>query len=245
MKPFWDDDGNLHASNAWITLRSHRRYEGYDGNVRPSTCAIIEDDPDTKEYVYAYSGGLAQPGSGTIGPDGNIYIPNYCPEDEVCLTEAKVFRYAGPLADGVSPGDPEDNRGDCIGIDEGCPCPSDLGLAFTGDPETAVYSPGGYDRLGEARFGPDGNLYVAELGNNEVLRFTGPTPAGDCAGLEPGDPCPNSLLGTPGTAEFLPPNHGVDNHRIDGPYDITFVWLPPAGPCVPYQRTSISEVSGA
>ena len=61
-------------------------------------------------------------------------------------------------------------------------------------------------------FGPDGHLYVSEYAGDSILRYDGVT----------GAPLPG-LLGTAGTAEFIPPGSG----GLNCPWGIIFAKLPP------------------
>ena len=224
----WDRNGDLHS--ALPGRLTHRRYRGFDGQLKPSAWAKEHDVSDTHEYVFAGDGGLELPAGGIIGPDGNLFLGNG-KVNAVCQSGAIVLRYAGPLPEGVFPGDAEDDRGACIGLDEGEPCPGPLGA-----PGTALFAPLA-DCVAPAfpHLSPDGNILV--LHGDRLHRFAGPVPdgpdtRGQCAAFIPGSPCPGPL-GAPGSSLFLPTDYGVGIYRLQWPLvGMIFVDLPPAEPCV-------------
>lgn len=110
-------------------------------------------------FVTSGSGGLTQPSSIAIGPDGNVYVSSMDPQNN---SAQAIFRYDG--ATGTPLPAPGRSGAVFVGDDPGTP-----NLDESGGLATAGWGNG-------ITFGADGNLYAcsAKPTTHQVLRFQGP-----------------------------------------------------------------------
>lgn len=182
-------DGNLYVAS--LGEDSVKLYDGTTGGF-------------LHPFVPSASGGLTSPHDLHFGPDGNLYVDNFD-------FPGTVWRYdptrGEPLpATGRSDADfipPKDGdavaAGFAFGLDGNVYVAFNIdffGFAFiekysgtTGD-DQGVFVPvgsGGLFYVDGIAFGPDGNLYVTDFGNDQVLRFDGTTGAFLDVFIQPGN----------------------------------------------------------
>ncbi len=176
---FFGGDGLLYVLIDMHSLPDEiRRFDAITGEF---VDILIGDDSLTTGVDE--TGGLIGAQDAIIGPDGDLYIVNDSRDDAT----AGVMRYDG-------------TTGEFLGLFASVPAPRlPRSLSFSADGNdlfvadrldeavlrfnaaTGAYiddfvtpGSGGLDDVGTLQVGPDGNLYVASVGTDEILRFAGP-----------------------------------------------------------------------
>lgn len=150
------------------------------------TNQILEYDGKTGAFdtVFATGNGLKQPDGFVFGPDGTLYVSNIG-TNQILKFNGTTGQYEGVFASGSGLNQPRSlvfgadgnlyvsnyGSGDVLRFEGPAGPNPGLALPSTGNSGAIFASGGGLtDPLG-LTFGPDGNLYVASFGTNQVLKY--------------------------------------------------------------------------
>jgi len=169
----WGPDGDLYVADAYRGASRILRFGGRpaaDGRHPFRGVFVEQGAPDHAHRPRRHRAerppahpGLAHPFDVAFGPDGNLYVP--------AQDTRIVARCFGPLAgDGATPGAPMPHP---PALEELALPPCRLRPGTFVPAADRVPAPHGLRQVRHARFGPDGDLFVADRAAGRVKRYRG------------------------------------------------------------------------